>query len=106
MEKIMRQSGADSNRAVCVHMEGMRPVDICDDGSLQNKTCYKLNQTFFKHFRTLGGYCNNIGNPMYGTKGSRLSRVLPADQTRFEKPTFFKKPQANGKLIIFIMGFF
>ena len=105
MEKIIRQSGADANLGVLVHTEGIKPAECCDDGKLQNETCYKLNQTFFKHFRTLGGHCNNVRNPLNGTKGSRLSRLLPADPTRFEKSTFFEKPHSNGKLNIFIIGY-
>ena len=100
MEKIIRQSGADSNLGVLVHMEGMRPAECCDDGTLQNETCYKLNQNDFKHFRTLSGHCNNVQNPIYGSKGSRLSRLLPADHTRLSKSTFFGEPQANGMLTL------
>jgi len=102
MEKIIRRSGADSNIGVLAHVEGVRSAKCCDDGTLANATCHELNKTYFKHFRTLGGHCNNVPNPMYGTKGSRLSRLLPAEHTRLKKATypFFAKPTAGNCIVV------
>ena len=55
------------------------------------------------HFRTLNGYCNNIKNPVLGSEGSRLSRLLPAEHMKLEKPTYFEKYQVNGKLNCFMI---
>jgi hypothetical protein len=102
MEKIMRQSGAFSNVGVVIDLEqGIGSLEHCDDGTIANKTCFELNQTFYKHFRTLHGQCNNLRNPMYGSKDNKLSRFLPAEHMKLEKPTFFEKPPANRKLNIF-----
>ena len=99
----MRQSGPLSNEGVVINLEhGIGSPEHCDDGTLANKTCFKLNQTFYKHFRTLHGQCNNLQNPLYGSKESQLSRFLPAEHTKLEKPTFFEKPPANCKLTSFI----
>ena len=112
MEKIIRQSfsqqsGSLSNVGAVIDQEqGIGSPEYCDDGTLAPKTCHKLNQTFFKHFRTIHGQCNNVINPLYGSKGSQLSRFLPAEHTKIEKPTFFEKPAADGKLNIFSVGNF
>ena len=99
MEKIVRQSGSLSNRGVIVGLdEGIKSPECCDDGTMVNKTCNDLNKTFFKHFRTLEGRCNNLRNPLYGSKGSQLSRLLLAEHTKFEKSTFFEKPSTKSKL--------
>ena len=72
--------------------------DLCDGETRAKEICSKLDKTFFKHFRTAGGHCNNVQNPVLGSKGSRLSRLLPAEHRRLEKPTFFEKPKNNSKL--------
>ena len=99
MGKIVRQSFFDLE-------QGIGSPEHCDDGTVANKACFKLNQTFYKHFRTLHGLCNNLQNPMYGSKDSKLSRFLPTEHKKLEKPTFFEKPPANSKLNIFSVGNF
>ena len=99
MSKVIKQSGALSNRGAIIGLEeGIKSPKCCDDGAMVNKTCSELNGGFFKHFRTLEGQCNNVQSPMQGSKGSRLSRYLPAEHTKFNKSTFFEKPTIEGKL--------
>ena len=100
MEKIAKQSGAKLSSIINLvdTEERIRPPEVCDDVSFANQTCYELSQTFYKHFRTSNGQCNNLQNPLYGSKKCRLSRLLPADNTRLQKPTFFEKPLTHGKL--------
>jgi hypothetical protein len=105
VDKVMVVSGPDSNRGVRTSLEETASHEVCDDGSLRNKTCFELNKTFFKKFRTMGGHCNSLSDPMNGVNGDQLSRLLPGDHTRFDRPTFFTKPDENGKLNIFVIGY-
>ena len=98
MEKILRQSGRFSNEGVTVGLQlGLTPPENCEDESIVMKRCDKLNNTFYKNFRTLEGQCNNEEHPLLGSSRSRLSRLLLADHEKFRKQTFFEKPQDLGK---------
>ena len=90
MEKIMRQSGRFSNEGVTVGLQlGLTPPENCEDESIVMKRCDKLNDTFYKNFRTLEGQCNNEEHPLLGSTRSRLSRLLLAHHEKFRKQTFF-----------------
>ena len=101
MEKIMRQSGRFSNEGVTVGLQlGLTPPENCEDESIVMKRCNKLNNTFYKNFRTLEGQCNHEEHPLLGSSRSRLSRLLHADYGKFRKETFYNKPQNLSKLSI------
>ena len=98
MEKVLRQSGTFSNEGVMVGLQfGVTPTENCEDESIVEKRCEKLNDSFYKNFRTLEGQCNNEERPLLGSTRSRLSRLLPADHQKFRRQTFFDKPQNLGK---------
>ena len=103
MRKIIEQSGPGSNEGAVLLVEGPHSSDICDDGTHAKEICFQLDRTFLQDFRTLNGYCNNKENPVLGSKGSRLSRLLPAEHMKVKKPTYFEKPQLNGKLNYFMV---
>ena len=103
MRKIIEQSGPGSNEGAVLLVEGPHSSDICDDGTHAKEICFQLDRTFLQDFRTLNGYCNNKENPVLGSKGSRLSRLLPAEHMKVEKPTYFEKPQLNGMFNYFMV---
>ena len=98
MEKVLRQSGTFSNEGVMVGLQfGVTPTENCEDESIVKKRCEKLNDSFYKNFRTLEGQCNNEERPLLGSTRSRLSRLLTADHKKFRRKTFFDKPENLGK---------
>ena len=98
MEKVIRKSGTFSNEGVMVGLQfGVTPTENCEDERIVKKRCDKLNDSFYKNFRTLEGQCNNKENPLQGSARSRLSRLLDADHKKFRRETFFDKPQNLGK---------
>ena len=103
MRKIIEQSGPGSNEGAVLLVEGPHSSDICDDGTHAKEICFQLDRTFLQDFRTLNGYCNNKETPVLGSKGSRLSRLLPAEHMKVEKPTYFEKPQLNGMFNYFMV---
>ena len=99
MEKVMRQSGPLSNEGVQVDMvDDHTAPSKCDDGTNAIQRCNQLSSKFVRNFRTLEGECNNIDSPLNGSKGSRLSRLLDAEHTKFQVPTYFKNPRNQGEL--------
>ena len=97
MAKVIRQSGPFSNEGVKVGLQvGIGAPDPCDDGTMARKRCDKLNSMFYKNFRTLEGQCNNLGQPHLGSSRSRLSRLIPAEHSKFQKETFDEKPNNLG----------
>ena len=56
----------------------------CDDMGQVKKRCAKLSGTLAGLFRTMNGLCNNIENPLYGSKGGLQTRLLPAEHTKFK----------------------
>ena len=98
MEKVLRQSGPFSNEGVKVGLQVRATApEHCDDEAIVMKRCNKLNDSFYKNFRTLEGHCNNQDHPLYGSLGSRLSRLIPAEYSKFQKETFVKKPSNLSK---------
>ena len=98
MEKVIRKSGRFSNEGVMVGLQfGVTPTENCEDESIVMKRCVKLNNSFYKNFRTLEGQCNNEEHPLQGSTRSRLSRLLPPDHEKFRRETFFDKPKNLGK---------
>ena len=93
MEKVIRQSGRFSNEGVKVGLQiGISSPEHCDNETMAIKRCEKLNSRFYRNFRTLEGDCNNLDYPQYGSVRSKLSRLLPADHSKFNKSTFFDRP--------------
>ena len=93
MEKVLRQSGPFSNEGVKVGLQVRATApEHCDDEAIVKKRCNKLNDSFYKNFRTLEGHCNNQDHPLFGSLGSRLSRLIPAEYSKFQKETFVQKP--------------
>lgn len=98
MEKVLRRSGKFSNEGVIHGLQfGLASPEDCNDENMVTKRCQKLNSNFYKNFRTLEGQCNNEENPLLGSSGSQLARLLPADHEKFRRQTFFDKPQNLGK---------
>ena len=98
MEKVLRKSGVFSNEGVMVGLQfGLTPIEHCEDERIVKKRCDKLNRSFYKNFRTLEGQCNNEENPLLGSTRSQLSRLLDADHEKFQRKTFFDKPENLGK---------
>ena len=98
MAKILRKSGKFSNEGVKVGLQfGLASPEDCNDENMVMKRCQKLGNTFYKNFRTLEGQCNNEGNPILGSSGSQLARLLTADHEKFRRQTFFDKPLNLGK---------
>ena len=71
----------------------------CEDEGNARRRCQELGETFQANFRTMNGECNNLDNPRNGSKGSRLSRLLPGDHTRVKMPTYFEIPVHEGNFV-------
>ena len=98
MEKILRKSGPFSNEGVKAGLQvRTTSLERCDDETMVKKRCNKLNESFYKNFRTLEGHCNNQDHPHLGSVGSRLSRLIPAEYRKFQKETFNQKPSNLSK---------
>ena len=83
MEKVLRQSGQFSNEGVKIGLQfGISRPEHCDNGTMVIKRCKELDTESYKHFRTLEGHCNNEDYPLYGSVGSKLSRLLPAEHSK------------------------
>ena len=98
MAKILRKSGKFSNEGVKVGLQfGLASPEDCNDENMVMKRCQKLSNSFYNNFRTLEGQCNNEASPLFGSSGSQLARLLPADHEKFRRQTFFDKPVNLGK---------
>ena len=71
----------------------------CEDEANAHLGCQKLGESFYANFRTINGECNNMDNPLNGSQGCRLSRLLPGDHMRVKTPTYFDKPINEGNVI-------
>ena len=107
VDQVLERSGLNSNENVKIGVGRNRVArlqpslpDVCDDGTIAAKRCRDLDTNFYKNFRTIDGQCNNVENPLLGSSFSKLSRLLPAENEMFKKPTFFKKPSGRSKLKI------
>ena len=109
VEKILQGSGPFANENVKIGKRVLSDLDIskrlqptlpdvCDDGTIAEKRCKDLEKSFYRNFRTIDGQCNNLENPLLGSSFSKLSRLLPAEHDKFNKTTYFKKPDNPGML--------
>ena len=104
VDQVLLGSGPFANENVKINVQARRQKrlqaslpDICDDGTIAAKRCSDHEKSFFKNFRTINGECNNLENPLLGSSFSKLSRLLPPEHSKFNKTTYFIKPDKPGK---------
>ena len=104
VDKVLQGSGPFANENVKINVQARRQKrlqatlpDICDDGTIATKRCSDLEKSFYKNFRTINGQCNNLENPLLGSSFSKLSRLLPPEHKKFNRTTYFMKPDKPGK---------
>ena len=100
--KIQQGVLGNEGAIVGLEIEGSSP-QCCDNGTMAIQRCSKVDTEFFKNFRTLEGQCNNKESPLYGSQGSPLSRLIPAEHSKFQRQTFFQKPTDARMLSISII---
>ena len=88
IEKVRQQSASKNGPSL---------QKDCVPESIVKQQCEAEISFSNQHFRTMDGKCNNKERPLKGSKGDKLSRLLPPEYEKYKIKTFDHVPTKKGK---------